>query len=125
MPLNQTPIQLPISHIPQLADLRHPYLQLDFKPHAELVFDVLGATKTFELAALHHDAHLGTQGFGLLHQMRRENHGTGLLSSDIADYFPHEATGFWIHARRRLIQKNDGWVAHNGYRYGQLSFVSP
>jgi len=42
----------------------------NFETGSVLVFDVLAAAETLELA-VDHDAHLGAQGFGLFHRVGR------------------------------------------------------
>jgi len=94
-------------------------------PNAVLVLNVLRAAHASEDAATHHDSKLGRQGFGLLHGVRREDDSRLLVPlADLLDHLPHEAPGFGVHARRGLIEQDDGRVANQGHGDGQLSLVS-
>lgn len=57
--------------------------------------------------------------------MGSKDHGALLVAlRDFLDNRPHKAAGFRVHSCRRLVEKNNGWVANDGNTNGQLALVS-
>ena len=86
--------------------------------------NMLGSTNTFEVS-VHHDTQLGRKSFGLFHRMcSQDDSRLFLLRSYSWNNLPHESTGFWIHTCRRLIQKDNVWIADHGHGNWQFSLVT-
>ena len=57
--------------------------------------------------------------------MGGENDGAFLaFGDDVRDDFPHESARHGVHARARLVQKDDGGLADHRNRHGQLALVA-
>ena len=72
---------------------------------AELVLQMLSATKTLELP-IDHDGQAVAEGFTLLHAVRGEYDGLAVLLNGI-DNVPQLPPGDWINSGAWLIQEND------------------
>ena len=109
----------------QLVVLRLPHLDFDFVAHAELVLDVLRAAHAAEDASAHHDAQLGRQRLRFFHRVGRQNDRRLLVAlRDFLHDLPHEAPRLRVHAGGGLVKQDDGRVADEGHRDGELSLVA-
>jgi hypothetical protein len=73
-------------------------LDLYYKTSAELIFNVLGASKTFKNSAFNHDTHFRAKSFSFFHTVCCENNCTCFSLCDLRDHRPHESSCFRVHA---------------------------
>lgn len=99
-------------------------LELKLITSSELIFDMLGWSKAFELTS-NHDTHFGTESFRFFHWMSSNDNCTLFsLCWNFRDNVPHESFSLRIYTSWWLIQEDKRWVSKQSHSYWGLSFVS-
>ncbi len=95
--------------------------ELDVVQVGVLAAEALGGADGEE--ALAQDGGAGGERVGLLHRVRRQQHGAA--RGDLGQRLPHAALGHRVHGGARLVEDQHVRVAHQGDRQAQLALVAP